>query len=73
MNKTKRNSFHLLQSGKNVQGVGDPVFRERKSEFSMNFPTFGSPVLVGARSKVDLRGKGYVWALILWSSDNSKR
>ena len=54
-----------------VSGRSD--FRERKSDFSLDFPAFGQSVLDGARSKVDLRGKGYAGASILWSSDNSNR
>ena len=53
--------------------VWDADFRERKSEFSLDFQAFGPSVLDGARSKVVLRGKGYAWAPILGSSDNSKR
>ena len=53
--------------------MGDPVFRERNSDFSLDFLAFGPSVLDGARNKVVLRGKGYAWAPILWSSDNSKR
>ena len=33
--------------------------RERESYFSLDFPSFGPSVLDEARSKVDLRGKGY--------------
>ena len=47
--------------------------RERESSFSLDFRPFGPSVLDGARSKVVLRGEGYVWTLIWWSSDNSKR
>ena len=47
----------------------DRVFRERKSNFSLDFPVFGPSVLVGPRSNVVLRGKGYVWTPILWSFD----
>ena len=47
--------------------------RERKCDFSLDFPAFGPSVLDGARSKAVLRGEGYAWALILWSSENSKR
>ena len=47
--------------------------REREDDFSLDFPPFGPSVLDGARSKVDLRGEGYAWALIWWSFDNSKR
>ena len=46
---------------------------EREGDFSLDFPTFGPSVLVGTRSKVVLRGEGYAWTPILWSSDNSKR
>ena len=52
---------------------GGTGFRERKCDFSLDFPAFGPSVLVGPRSKVDLRYKGYAWTPILWSSDNSKR
>ena len=45
------------------------VFRERKSNFSLDFPVFGLSILVGPRRKVVLRGKGYVWASVLWSFD----
>ena len=41
--------------------------------FSLDFSAFGPSVLVGPRSKVDLRYKGYAWISILWSFDNSKR
>ena len=47
--------------------------RERKSAFSLDFPSFRLSVLDGARSKVVLRGEGYAWTPIWWSSDNSKR
>ena len=47
--------------------------KERKSNFSLDFPAFGPSVYVEQRSKVVLRGKGYVWAPILWSFDNSGR
>ena len=48
-------------------------FRERKSNFSLDFLAFGPSVLVGLRSKVALRCKGYAWASVLWIFDNSKR
>ena len=41
--------------------------------FSLYLRPFGQSVLNGARSKVVLRGEGYVWTPIWWSSDNSKR
>ena len=58
---------------KTCSRCGEAGFRERKCDLSLDFSTFGPSVLVGARSKVVLRGKGYVWAPILWSSENSKR
>ena len=45
-------------------GVLDPDFRERMSEFSLDFPPFGLSVLDGARSKVGLCGEGYAWTPI---------
>ena len=75
--KIKKNkdkiSPHLLQLLEMDSGWGNTGFRERKCDFSLDFPVFGLSVLIEARSKVVLRGKGYVWAPILWSSDNSKR
>ena len=47
--------------------------REREGDFSLYFPAFEPSVLIGARSKVVLRGEGYAWAPILRSFDNSKR
>ena len=49
------------------------VFRERKSNLSLDFPVFGPPVLIGPRRKVVLRGKGYAWAPVLESFDNFGR
>ena len=72
INKTKTPSspFKLLEE----RAVGvETGFIERKSDFSLDFPALGQSILFGARNKVVLRGKGYVWAPILWSSDNSKR
>ena len=42
-------------------------------DFSLDFSSFGQSVLDGAKSKVDLRGEGYAWTPIWWSSDNSKK
>ena len=47
--------------------------RERVSNFSLDFLAFGPSVLVGPRSKAVLRGKGYGWALVLGSFENSGR
>ena len=47
--------------------------RERVSNFFLDFSTFGLSVLVGPRSKVVLRSKGYEWAPILGSFENSGR
>ena len=48
-------------------------FRERKSNFSLNFPAIGPSNSGEARSKVTLRCKGYAWAPVMWSFDNSGR
>ena len=56
-----------------MQKVGDAESRERKCDFSLDFPSFGPSVRFDRRSKVVLRDKGYAWTPILWSSDNSKR
>ena len=70
MNKTKATLLlHLEKTGRRCE----ILVLERKSDFSLDFPVFGPSVLVGARSKVVLRGKSYTWAPILWNSDNSKR
>ena len=58
---------------KTCSRCGEVGFRERKCDFSLHFSAFRPSVLFGVRSKVVLRGKGYAWAPILWSSDNSKR
>ena len=68
--KTPSSPFRLLE--KRAVGV-DTGFRERKSYFSLDFPVFGPLVFIGARSKVVLHDKGYAWASILYSFDNSKR
>ena len=39
-------------------------FRERTISFCLDFQPFRPSVLDGARSKVDLGSKGYVWASI---------
>ena len=78
--KTKCNSviFSILKT-KNDSGLekvrkgGFFDFRERKSSLSLDFRSFRPSVLDGARSKVYLRGEGYAWVPIWWSSDNSKR
>ena len=53
--------------------AGFEIFRERESAFSLGFRPFGPSVLDGARSKDVLRGEGYAWTPIWWSSNNSKR
>ena len=59
--------------GKRCSGWVLEIFRERESTFSLDFRPIIPLVLDEARSKVALRGEGYAWALIWWSSDNSKR
>ena len=45
----------------------------KKLSFSLDLRPFGPSVLDEARRKFDLRGEGYAWTPIWWSSDNSKR
>ena len=76
-NKTRMNSVHLphlkAKTVQKVQWLGFVISRERKCAFYLDLRSFEPSVLDGARSKVDLRGKGYAWTPIWWSSDNSKR
>ena len=75
------NSFLLQIEEKNVQEetkstvseVFEVLERERESSFSLDFLSFGQSVRFESRSKAILRGEGYAWTPILWSSDNSKR
>ena len=53
--KTRPHLLHLLET--DSEG-GETGFRERKCNFSLDFRAFGPSVLVGPRSKVDLRCKG---------------
>ena len=56
--RQKSNSHLLHFEYQNRQGVAGLVFRERESSFSLDFPSFGSSVRFGPRSKVVLRGEG---------------
>ena len=69
----KKKRHHLLHFGWYLIVGGENRFRERKSNFSLDFPVFGPLVLVGARGEVDIRYKGYAWTTILWSFDNFGR
>ena len=44
-------------------------FRERGSNFSLNYPAIGSSNLGEPRSKVAPNGKSYTWTPVLWSFD----
>ena len=48
-------------------------FRERKSNFSLDFPAFVTSVIVGPRGKVALHCNGYPWAPVLRSFENFGR
>ena len=82
MNKTKKCNSVIFSNLKTKRGSGMEtvlqwldiwIFRERESVFSIGFRSIGPLVFDGARNKVALRGEGYTWVLIWWSSDNSKR
>ena len=49
------------------------IFRERGSNFSLNFPAIGPSVSGEARSKVAPHGKSYAWVPVLWIFDNYER
>ena len=69
MKRKRRHLFSHIWLNPTVEGrVG---FRERKSNFSLNFPAIELSNFGEARRKVALRDKGYVWTPILWSFDNS--
>ena len=61
--REKNNSLGILGRIRAVEGKSNS--RERKSNFSLDFPAFGPSVRVGPKSKVVLRGKGYAWAPVL--------
>ena len=69
--KKKENTSLILTE--NVQWRGESNSRERKSNFSLDFPVFGLSDFVGPRNKVVLRCKGYTWASFLWSFKSSER
>ena len=56
--KTKKKNHHLLYFLETDSEGGEIGFRERKCDFSLDFQAFGPSVLVGPRSKVNLRYKG---------------
>ena len=73
MYKTKLEIVFFCKA-KEKSTVGDgSSFRERERSFSLDLRPFEPSVLDRARSKAVLRGKGYAWTPIWWSSDNSKR
>ena len=56
-----------------VQWRGEIEFRERKSNFSLDFPMIEQSVSDEARRKVAPHGKGYVWAPVLGSFDKLQK
>ena len=66
--KREKNISSLILEAEFGSG-GKSNSKERKSNFSLDFLVFGQSVLVGPRSKVVLRHKGYTWAPVLWSFD----
>ena len=51
----RENNFSSLFGAKSSSGGGNQI----QSNFSLDFTVLGQSVLVGPRSKVVLRGKGY--------------
>ena len=73
-NKKKREKNISLDFERESGSGGKKIsFRQRRSNFSLEFPAIGPSVLVGPRSKVVLRCKGYAWSPVLGSFDNSRR
>ena len=70
--KREKNISSLILEAESGSG-GKSNYRERKSNFSLDFPVFGPSDFIGPRSKVVLRGKGYAWAPVLGSFDNFGR
>ena len=62
--QNRRIVFFSILEHKNRQWAKFPDFRERMSDFSLDFPTFGPSVRFWPRSKVVLRGEGYAWTPI---------
>ena len=71
--KRENNIFSSLFGAGIWQWRGETDFRERKSNFSLDFPAIGPSVPQEPRGKVGLQYKGYTWTPILWSFDNSRR
>ena len=49
------------------------IFRERGSNFSLDFPVIGQSVSDEARSKVAPHGKGYAWAPVSGSFEKLRK
>ena len=64
-NENKKEKKRRNERGRN--------FRERDSNFSLDFLVIGSENSGEARSKAGPHCKSYTWALDLWSFDNSER
>ena len=71
--KREKNIFSSLFGAGILQWRGETDFRERKSNFSLDFPAIRPSVPDKPRGKVGLRCNGYAWTSILWSFDNSER
>ena len=61
------------REGKRKGKKEEKVFRERVSNFSLNFSTIGPAVSGETRSKVDPHCKSYTWVSVLWSFNNFER
>ena len=71
--KREKNIFSSLFGAGIRQWREETDFRERKSNFSLDFLAIGPSVPDESRGKVGLRCKGYTWTPILWSFNNSGR
>ena len=55
--------------GGRIRERKEGIFRDRGSNFSLNFPAIGPSNSGGPRSNVSPHDKGYAWAPVLWSFD----
>ena len=70
--KREKNIFSSFWPG--IRQWGEKTdFRERESNFSLDFQAFEPSVLVEARGEVGLRCKGYTWTPVLWSFDKFRK
>ena len=67
--RIRQNAIVFFSEGKeNIGRRLEIQILERESAFFLDFPPFGPSVRFGPRSKAVLRGEGYAWTSLWWSS-----